>query len=159
MFTIRPAHQRSDYEAAFTLVEALALFEKAPHEVTLTAEQFVADGMANPPLYRLLVAEETATGRIVGNAVFYIAYGTWKGKMVYLDDLMVHEEYRQRGIGQQLMEAVWEVARQENANQVRWQVLDWNTPAIRFYEKLGVKLDGEWINCAAQRPLLYQKNK
>ena len=94
---------------------------------------------------------------IVGIALFYFAYSTWKGKMVYLEDLVIRQEYRQQGIGKQLIESVFEFARQENACQVRWHVLDWNMQAIKFYEKLNVKMEEEWLTCKLEKKELYKK--
>jgi ribosomal protein S18 acetylase RimI-like enzyme len=127
------------------LVEGLALFEKAPHEVTVSVEEFTRDGFGENAIYKSCVAE--TNGSIVGFCLFYTAYSTWKGKIVYLDDLFVEEAYRQYGIGKKLIDEVVKYAQEINANQVRWSVLEWNENAINFYKKLQVEFDAEWIVC------------
>lgn len=158
--TVRVAQTPADYAAAFALVNELAAYEKAAHEVTLTLEQFIADGQGSHPLYQLRVAEISGLDnnpepQIAGMALFYTMYSTWKGKIVYLDDVVVQEKYRRYGIGQHLMNTVLDYARTQNAAQVRWHVLDWNTPAIRFYEKMQVRLEPEWITCKMDKELLF----
>ncbi len=158
---IRKAN-REDAAAAYGLIKELAEYEKAPQEVTVSLEEFVEDGFGPDPIYQLLVAEAVPADIdkpkvIVGIALFYVAYSTWKGKMVYLDDLVVTENYRQLGIGQQLIDAVFDFARRHHANQVRWHVLNWNEPAIKFYEKMGTRLEEDWITCKFGRDLLYKR--
>ena len=158
--TVRVAQTPADYAAAFALVNELAAYENAAHEVSLSLEQFIADGQGLHPLYQLRVAEiwgitEAPEPQIAGMALFYQMYSTWKGKIVYLDDVVVQEKYRRYGVGQHLMNAVLDYARSENAAQVRWHVLDWNTPAIRFYEKMQVRLEPEWITCKMDKNVLY----
>lgn len=146
--TIRAATSSSDYAKAFKLIKQLALYEKAPKQVSNTLKQFTIDAKNN--LFYLQVAEATVkenTTKIVGIALFYTAYSTWKGKILYLDDLIVDEPYRRFKIGSKLLNSVIQVAQKEKAYQVRWQVLNWNIPAIKFYEKYKVLLDDEWINC------------
>lgn len=148
--TIRPAQKQSDFIAAHQLIAELALYEKAPEQVILTLDQFIKDGTAIPPLFFLNVAEvteENGEQLIVGICLFYFSYSTWKGKMVYLDDLVITEKYRRLGIGKKLVNALFQFAKKEKVNQVRWHVLDWNTPAINFYKKLGLKLEDDWITC------------
>lgn len=106
------------------------------------------DGFGEHSIYRVFVAEEAASGDIIGMALYYTAYSTWKGRLLYLDDLVVTEKYRQYGIGRKLIHAVLNEARENKVEQIRWQVLDWNTPAIEFYKKLGARLDPSWINCS-----------
>ena len=98
-------------------------------------------------LFRCFVAE-TATGEIVGMALFFLAYYTWVGKSIYLDDIYVKRSLRQQKIGTALLNKVFEVAREEQCQRVRWQVLDWNEPAIAFYRKCGAEISGEWLNCS-----------
>jgi len=93
----------------------------------------------------LLVAE--LENKIVGMAIYFTKYSTWKGKGLYLDDLVVNETFRKRGIGKKLFDAVLKVAKDEGMKTMHWQVLDWNTPAIEFYKKYGASLEGEWIDC------------
>lgn len=151
---------KADLPAAHQLIYELAVYEKAAHEVVLTLEQFTKDFESSNPVYKLHVAEITPKDgkpTIAGIALFYFAYSTWKGKMVYLEDLVVSQTYRRLGIGERLIESVFQFARDENANQVRWHVLDWNEPAIRFYEKLGVKMEEEWVTCKLEKDKLYLK--
>ncbi len=152
---------KSDLPAAYQLIKELAAYENAAHEVVLSLDQFVQDYENENPIYRLHVAEITKDSgekSIWGIALFYFAYSTWKGKMVYLEDLVVSQAYRRQGIGEKLIESVFEFARKENACQVRWHVLDWNTPAIRFYEKLEVKMEEEWVTCKLEKNQLYLNN-
>lgn len=127
------------------LIHELAIYEKAPDEVEITLEQLQQDGFGEKSVYEFFVAEEKDL--IVGIALYYFRYSTWKGKAVYLEDLVVRESERGKGYGQLLLDAIIKEAKRTNSRQVRWQVLDWNEPAINFYKKLGADLDGEWINC------------
>lgn len=128
------------------LIKELAEYEKAPLEVTNTLEDMQRDGFGDEPIYKFFVAESDTEG-VVGIALYYTAYSTWKGKMLFLEDLVVTERHRRSGIGRKLFNAVAAEARQTGAKRFKWQVLDWNEPAIAFYKKIGANLDGEWINC------------
>ena len=154
---IRKAERR-DATAAYTLIKELAEFENAVEEVTLSLEQFTKDGFeTEQPLFYLNVAEltkENGEREIVGITLFYFIYSTWKGKIVYLDDLVVTQKYRRKGVGKALLGELIRFAKAENANQLRWHVLDWNMPAIKLYEKLGMKLENEWITCKLSRKQL-----
>jgi len=132
-----------DVAAAYTLVKELAIFERALHEVETTEADLVKSFEEN--LFEFFVAE--ADNQVVGLALFFNYYSTWKGKSIYLEDLVVKEDYRRQGIGQQLLDTVIEHAKLHNYQNVLWQVLDWNASAIEFYEKKGAKLNGEWVNC------------
>ncbi|MEC7754496.1 MAG: GNAT family N-acetyltransferase [Bacteroidota bacterium] len=136
---------KSDLPSVLELIKELAVYEKALHEVEITLEQLEEDGFGEEPVFQFLVATENE--EIVGLALYYFRYSTWKGKAIYLEDLVVKESHRGKGYGQKLLDAIVEEARQTGSKQVRWQVLDWNEPAINFYKKLGAHLDGEWINC------------
>lgn len=136
---------KSDLPQVLELIRELAVYEKAAHEVEITLDQLEADGFGKRPVYEFFVAEENS--EIVGMALFYYRYSTWKGKAIYLEDLVVKESKRGQGFGQQLLDAIIHEAKRTNSKQVRWQVLDWNEPAIGFYKKLGAYLDDEWINC------------
>lgn len=131
----------------FRLVKELAEFERAPEAVVNTETQMLEDGFGKEAIYRVFVAEDTVTNEVVGMALYYTAYSTWKGKMLFLDDLVVTEKYRRYGIGRKLINAFLNEARELGVNQVRWQVLNWNAPAIEFYKSLGAELDPEWITC------------
>ncbi|WP_305982351.1 GNAT family N-acetyltransferase [Roseivirga thermotolerans] len=136
---------KSDLPSVLELIKELAVYEKALHEVEITLEQLEEDGFGEEPVFQFLVATENE--EIVGLALYYFRYSTWKGKAIYLEDLVVKESHRGKGYGQKLLDAIVEEARQTGLKQVRWQVLDWNEPAINFYKKLGAHLDDEWINC------------
>jgi GNAT superfamily N-acetyltransferase len=145
METIIRKGKKEDIPAVLYLIRELAAFEKAPQEVTNTEADMLRDGFGAAPVFRLLVAE--TNGLVTGMAIYFIKYSTWKGKGVYLDDIVVGEHFRGKGIGRLLMDAVITDARELGAKQLHWQVLDWNLPAIRFYEKYQAAFDNEWINC------------
>ncbi|PWL30019.1 GNAT family N-acetyltransferase [uncultured Roseivirga sp.] len=136
---------KSDLPQVLELIQELADYEKAAHEVEITLTQLEEDGFGENPVYEFFVAENES--EIVGIALYYFRYSTWKGKAVYLEDLVVKDSERGKGYGQLLLDAIIKEAKRTNSKQVRWQVLDWNEPAIEFYKKLGADLDGEWINC------------
>ena len=135
----------SDLKAAHDLIVELAEYENAPNEVETTIETMLEDGFGNNAIFDFFVAEEGE--EIVGLALFYYRYSTWKGKSIYLEDLVVREQQRGKGYGKALLDAIVGEAKRVNANQVCWQVLDWNEPAINFYKSLNAILDAEWINC------------
>lgn len=137
--------EKKDIPAVLALIKELALFEKAPDEVTNTEGAMERDGFGEYPVFRLLVAE--VDGFIAGMAIYFLKYSTWKGKGVYLDDIVVNEKYRGKGIGRKLLDAVIDDSHASGAVQLHWQVLDWNTPAIDFYHKYNASMDSEWINC------------
>lgn len=137
--------QKSDLPQVHELIRELALFEKAPEQVITSVESMEKDGFGEHPVYRLLVAE--TENKIVGIAVFFTKYSTWRGKGIYLDDLIVTESYRGKGIGAKLLNAVFAEAKLIGAKQIHWQVLDWNTPAIEFYKKVGASVEAEWFDC------------
>jgi len=139
--TIRKATEK-DFGAILSLIKELAHFEKAPEKVTNSVEQMKEE----KDFFGCFIAE-TEKKEIIGIALYFFAYYTWIGKSLYLDDLYVKEAYRGRKIGVNLLKKVIEVAKQENCKRVRWQVLNWNKPAIDFYREFGAKNDDEWINC------------
>lgn len=143
---------KEDLPSVHALICELALYEKAPQEVTNTVDDMVRDGFGEQPVFHCLVAE--SDGKIVGMAIYFIKYSTWKGKGVYLDDIVVTESSRGQGIGGLLFDEVIRNSVALGANQLHWQVLDWNEPAIRFYKKYDASLDGEWINCKLDRNTL-----
>ena len=136
---------KSDLPQIHDLIKELALFEKAPEQVITTVETMERDGFGNTPLFNFIVAE--VTGKIVGMALYFVKYSTWRGKGLYLDDLIVTESYRGKGIGNQLLSAYMDEGKRQNATQLHWQVLDWNTPAIDFYKKIGARIEAEWWDC------------
>ena len=136
---------KQDIPTVLDLIRELALFEKAPEQVTNTIKNMEADGFGEKPAFDFYVAE--LEKKIVGIAVYFIKYSTWKGKGLYLDDLFVTEEHRGKGIGKKLFDQIITEAKRINAKQLHWQVLDWNTPAIEFYKKYGATIDAEWLDC------------
>lgn len=144
-----------DVPAVHQLVCELAAYEKAAHEVETTVTQYKQDSSGTRPWFDFFVAEHEAEG-IIGMALYYFGYSTWKGKKLYLDDLVVTESWRRKGVGQMLFDQLVSLALEEDAKVMSWQVLDWNTPAISMYEKIGAFLDPEWINCRMSRHQMQQ---
>tara|TARA_B100000809_G_scaffold54856_1_gene50642 strand:- start:1094 stop:1549 length:456 start_codon:yes stop_codon:yes gene_type:complete len=142
-FSIRKA-TKTDLPEVLSLVKELALYENAPEEVTITLKELENDGFGEHPLYWILLAENE--DGIMGMSFYYIRYSTWKGKTLYLEDLVVKEEFRGKKIGEALFEATINAAKEMNAKLMTWQVLDWNEPAINFYKKFNAEMDPEWIN-------------
>ncbi|MGB1102397.1 MAG: GNAT family N-acetyltransferase [Crocinitomicaceae bacterium] len=134
----------SDMSAVWHLIRELALYEKAEKEFINTVDQLVKDGFGEEKVFDCIVAE--VDDEVVGFALYYTSYSTWKGKCLYLEDFLVTEERRGKGIGQLLFDAVYQEARDRNVGRFEWQVLDWNTPAINFYKKYDAILDEEWLN-------------
>jgi len=140
----------SDCPAMLELVRELATFERAPDAVTVSLEHFVETGFGKDPVWYALVAVDTGekTEKIIGLSLSYLRYSTWKGLMLYLEDLIVTETFRGKGIGKTLFDRTVEEARNLGVYGMMWQVLDWNKPAIEFYKKYGVQISGEWLNCS-----------
>jgi len=141
---LRPA-LAADMPRVHTLMRELAVFEKAADEVLTTAADFIRDLTADQPSFECIVAESDQ-GIINGFALYYYAYSTWKGKMLYLEDLLVTEQARGRGLGKMLFAETIAIAKRNDCRMMKWQVLDWNTPAIDFYESLGADIDKGWYN-------------
>ena len=136
---------KQDLSSVLDLIHELALFEKAPEQVTNSVNDMEEDGFGKNPVFNFYVAE--LNNKIIGIAVYFIKYSTWKGKGLYLDDLFVTEKFRGKGIGKKLFDIIIEEAKKINAKQLHWQVLDWNTSAIDFYKKYGATIDDEWLDC------------
>lgn len=135
----------ADVPHILRLVKELADYEKAPNEVVVTEEILLRDGFGEHPLFHCFIAEK-ADGSIPGMALYYIKYSTWKGPCVFLEDIVVSQSERRSGIGKQLFEKVIEETRSRGALRMEWQVLDWNEPAMRFYEQYQPEILKEWLN-------------
>ena len=141
---IRKATQ-ADVPSALTLVKELATYEKAPNEVEVTIAEMTEWGFGTDKQFDFYVA--LLDGVIVGIALYYFKYSTWKGKCLFLEDIIVTEAQRGKGLGKLLFDKVVEVSKEMKVRRMEWQVLDWNRPAIEFYKKYDAILDGEWVNC------------
>lgn len=128
------------------LVRELAVYEKAPNEVTVSLDHFVQSGFGATPVWWAFVAE--VDGTVQGFALYYIRYSTWKGQRLYLEDFYVCDEMRGKGLGKLLFDRIITEAKEKALNGVQLQVLEWNEPAINFYKKYNAAFDGEWYNCA-----------
>lgn len=136
----------ADCPRILELVRELAQYERAPQEVTISLEHFAESGFGDSPVWWGCVAE--SDNIIVGFALYYIRFSTWKGQAMYLEDILVTQSMRGKGIGQMLFDQLVAEARQKGLKRICWQVLDWNEPAINFYKKYKAHFDGEWINCS-----------
>jgi GNAT superfamily N-acetyltransferase len=137
---------KEDCSRLLELIQELAVYEKAPDEVTVTLDHFVESGFGTNPVWKAFVVE--VNGDVQGFALYYIRYSTWKGQRMYLEDLLVTESMRCKGLGKILFDKLIEEAKEEGFNGIVWQVLEWNEPAINFYKKYNASFDGEWINCS-----------
>ncbi|AWL09236.1 Diamine N-acetyltransferase [Aquirufa nivalisilvae] len=133
-----------DVPAIYDLVKELALFEKAPNEVSSSFDDFIQNGFQENPIFasNLIFFE----GKLAGFALWYFRFSTWKGKRLYLEDLYIKEEFRSLGLGKMLLDETVLEAKRTQCTGMMWQVLDWNEPAIQFYSKYGVKFDAGWLN-------------
>jgi len=136
---------KADIPSALNLVKELATYEKAPNEVEVTIEEMTEWGFGTDKQFDFFVA--TGNNVIVGLALYYYKYSTWKGKCLFLEDIIVTESQRGKGLGKLLFDKVVQVSKEQKVRRMEWQVLDWNTPAIEFYKKYDTTLDGEWVNC------------
>ncbi|MFO7823691.1 MAG: GNAT family N-acetyltransferase [Cyclobacterium sp.] len=149
MYTVREG-KKEDLPAVFNLIKELALYEKAPEEVTNTVQMMETDGFGPHPVFGFFVVVREEDQSIIGTAIFYYRYSTWKGKRLYLEDYIITEKERGKGAGKLLFEKVLAKSLEENCTGMMWQVLDWNEPAIKFYEKYGASFEEEWLNCHLQ---------
>lgn len=134
----------TDCPRMMELIHELAVYERAPEEVTVDPQHFVQSGFGPNPVWWAFVAEEE--GIVQGFALYYIRYSTWKGQRMYLEDILVTEQARGRKLGEKLMNALIDEAKERGFNGITWQVLDWNEPAINFYKKFDTQFDGTWVN-------------
>ena len=153
---IRPG-QEKDVSGLLALIVELAIYEKEPEAVVVTEEMLLQDCFGEKAVANFLVAEKDQM--VVGIALYYPKYSTWKGRCLFLEDLVVSEKHRRQGIGEALFDELMALAGREKAMRLEWQVLDWNEPAIKFYKKLNAQLDSEWINCKFDKDQLekYQR--
>jgi ribosomal protein S18 acetylase RimI-like enzyme len=149
--TIRDA-RRQDCPRLLELIRELATYEKAAHEVTVSLEHFEEAGFGPKPVWKALAAVTTQEGgeTIVGFALYYIRYSTWKGSRMYLEDIVVTERWRGKGVGKLLFDGLIAAAREQQFKGITWQVLEWNEPAINFYRKYNAKFDPEWWNASIE---------
>jgi GNAT superfamily N-acetyltransferase len=143
MIIIRKAKQE-DCKQLLALIQELAIYEKASNEVNVSLEHFEESGFGNNPVWWAFVAEEN--NAVVGFALYYIRYSTWKGQRMYLEDLLVTENHRGKGIGKLLFDALIAAAKEKQFDAIVWQVLDWNETAINFYKKYDASFDDKWLN-------------
>lgn len=148
MITIRRA-VRQDCPRIMELIKELALYERAPQEVTVTPEEFENAGFGDKPVYKAFVAEKNQ--HIIGFALYYIRYSTWKGCRMYLEDLLVTERERGQGAGKLLFDELIREAKRMDFNGITWQVLDWNEPALNFYKKYEAGIEAGWLNGSLSR--------
>ena len=141
---VRPG-EKQDLSQVFELIKELAEYEGASDQVTNSAERLEQDGFGPNPVFGFLVAEISKS--IVGLSLYYYRYSTWKGKRLYLEDIIVTESQRGRGMGKVLFDRTIQVARESDCTGMMWQVLDWNEGAVFFYKKYNAQFDGEWVNC------------
>ena len=151
MTTIRLA-TKEDCPRLLELINELALYEKAPHEVTVTLKEFEDAGFGKNPVWKAFVAEND--GIIIGLALYYVRYSTWKGCRLYLEDLVVTEEFRGKGIGKALFDKIIVEAKEQGYNGMTWQVLDWNEPALNFYKKYEAGVEAGWLNASLSKEQL-----
>ncbi|MFP3832901.1 GNAT family N-acetyltransferase [Chryseobacterium sp. SIMBA_028] len=144
---IRKAVQE-DCASMLELIKELAEYEKALHEVTVTLDDFTKDGFGKSPVWGAFVAE--FNDEVVGISLYYDRYSTWKGRRLYLEDLVVTERMRGKQIGKLLFDATLEYGKSNEYNGMVFQVLNWNEPAINFYKKYSPKFDDEWLNVSIE---------
>jgi GNAT superfamily N-acetyltransferase len=143
MISIREAN-KGDAQNIHDLIYELAVFEKAPEQMVNTVDDILNHGFRDNPVFTCFMAE--SDGVVAGMSLCYVRYSTWKGPCLYLEDLVVKEAFRGKGIGKALFEHTIDHARKKKYRRVQWQVLDWNQPAIDFYKKFGASFDEEWLN-------------
>ena len=144
---------REDCPRLLELIRELALFERAPEEVTVSLLHFEESGFGTHPVWWAFVAE--IKGKVEAFALYYIRYSTWKGQRMYLEDIHVTENKRGNGIGSLLFERLLEEMHEKNLNGIVWQVLEWNEPAINFYKRYNATFDPEWLNCTLPGEITY----
>lgn len=142
----------ADCPRLLELINELAVYEKAPEEVTVTLEHFIDAGFGTNPVWKAFVAE--VDDNVIGFALYYTRYSTWKGCRLYLEDFIVTEDFRGKGVGKLLFEKVIDEAKNGNYIGMVWQVLDWNEPAINFYNKYASNFEAGWLNASLSKQQL-----
>jgi len=137
--------EKRDMKAVMELIQELADYEKAPDEVVINSDVLEKEAFGNDKIIDTLVAE--IDGTVVGAMIYYDIFSTWKGRSMYLEDFVINSNYRRMGIGEKLFDRLISEAKKRGSAKIKWQVIDWNEPAIKFYEKLNASLDGVWIDC------------
>ncbi|MFT7612869.1 MAG: ribosomal protein S18 acetylase RimI-like enzyme [Parvicellaceae bacterium] len=137
--------EKTDMKAVMSLIQELADYEKAPDEVNINADVLIKEAFGEGKIIDTLVAE--VDGTVVGAMIYYDVFSTWKGRSMYLEDFVINANYRRMGIGEKLFDQLILEAKKRGSAKIKWQVIDWNEPAIKFYEKLNATLDGVWIDC------------
>jgi len=150
-----------DMKAVLELIQELADFEKEPDAVVVTAEDLIRDGFGKTPLFHVFVAEVESDSvnveqgkQIVGIALYYYRYSTWKGKTIHLEDLVVKDKMRGTGLGYALYSEIIKQGQKDKVRRIEWNVLDWNTPAIAFYEKSGARVLDDWRVAQMDEPAI-----
>lgn len=141
--------KKEDCPRLIELVNELAVFEKAPEEVTVSLQEFEDAGFGNNPVWKAFVAVDNDV--IIGFALYYIRFSTWKGRRVYLEDFIVTETYRGKGVGKLLFEQIIKETKELGYSGMVWQVLDWNEPAIGFYKKYEADIEAGWLNASLSK--------
>ena len=136
---------KKDLKAVFELIKELAKFENAEAKLINNLDQMVEDGFNDEPNYKILIAEKNNS--VIATLIYYFKYSTWKGKIFYVEDFIVKEGFRRKGIGENLLNYAKKIAKKQNCKGISLQVLDWNIKAIDFYRKNNFSFDNEWINC------------
>jgi GNAT superfamily N-acetyltransferase len=139
---------KSDMKNVLALVQELADYEKASDEVIVTVADLERDGFGEKPLFGCFVAEKNGT--VIGISLYYWRYSTWKGKRLYLEDIVVRESERGKGAGKLLFDRTMQEAVDENCSGMLWQVLDWNEPALNFYGKYKARIADDWLNVSLE---------
>ena len=134
--------EKADMPAVLALITELAVFEKEPDAVVVTVADLERDGFSDHPLFHTLIAEKE--GKIVGMALYYYRYSTWKGRTIHLEDLIITDDMRGSGLGFALYSEIIKQGKKDGVRRIEWNVLDWNTPAIAFYEKSGARILSDW---------------
>ncbi|HEY1024724.1 MAG TPA: GNAT family N-acetyltransferase [Sphingobacteriaceae bacterium] len=148
------AARKEDCPRLLELIHELAHYEKAPQEVTVTLAEFEDAGFGEKPVWKAFVAE--VDGYVQGFALYYIRYSTWKGCRLFLEDFIVTEELRGKGIGKLLFDTIVEEAKEKGFNGMNWQVLDWNEPALNFYRKYNASTEAGWLNASLSKEQINQ---